>query len=198
MPQETIQLPATLESERLILRPPRKGDGEEVNRAILETLSSRQSWMPWAKTPPTLESSEEFACKAEESYKTHEEYVFQLRLKGSEELIGYVGVHPRDRDVPSFEIGYWCRLLYQGQGYVTEGVRTLTRFAFETLGANRVEIRCDTRNNASRRVAERCGYTHEAVLRHDARGADDALRNTHVFSLIREEYMERYEGSGAF
>mgnify|MGYP001954899579 CR=1 FL=1 len=40
----------------------------------------------------------------------------------------------------------------------------LTLFAFGTLQANRIEILCDTRNSASRRFAERCGYPLEAIF----------------------------------
>lgn len=187
-------LPERVETERLVLRPPRKGDGAEVCCAIQETLSSLQSWLPWAKSPPTLESSEKFACEAEENWANRKEFIFQLRLKGSEELVAYVGLHPRNGEVPSFEIGYWCRLSGQGKGYVSEGVRAVTRFAFEVMGADRVEIRCDTRNEASRRVAERCQFTHEAILRRDCRDSEEELRDTHVFALIREEFAERYGG----
>ncbi len=184
--ENEIGLLECIETERLILRPPRKGDGAEVCRAIHETLPSLQSWLPWAKNPPTPESSEKFACEAVENWAKREEFIFQLRLKGSEELAAYVGLHSRNREVPSFEIGYWCRLSAQGKGYVSEGVRAVTRFAFETLGANRVEIRCDTRNEASRRVAERCQYTLEGTLRRDCRDCEEALRDTHIFALIRE------------
>ncbi len=64
----------------------------------------------------------------------------------------------------------------------------LTRTAFEQLGANRVEIRCDVRNVRSRRVAERCGYVLEGTMRRDALATDGRLRDTLVFSLVREEY----------
>ena len=46
-----------------------------------------------------------------------------------------------------------------GHGYAREAVALLSRLAFDTLGANRVEIRCDAENTASRRVAEASGYT---------------------------------------
>ncbi|OFW77995.1 MAG: hypothetical protein A2201_12285 [Alicyclobacillus sp. RIFOXYA1_FULL_53_8] len=47
---------------------------------------------------------------------------------------------------------------------MTEAVNALTQFASDYLEANRLEIRCDPRNVASRKVAERCGYYLEAVL----------------------------------
>ena len=40
------------------------------------------------------------------------------------------------------------------QGYATEAVRGIIAFAFETLSAQRVEIRCASENRPSARVAE--------------------------------------------
>ena len=117
-----------------------------------------------------------------------------LFLKGDGTFVGSSGLHRGDWAVPKFEIGYWCRTRFEGQGYITEAVRGITRFAFETLGINRLEIRCDALNLRSRRVAERAGYCLEAELRHDAVTPDGALRNTLIFALLAEEYRQAYRG----
>ena len=49
-------------------------------------------------------------------------------------------------------------------------------FAFIHLRANRVEIRCDTRNLASARVASRAGFALEATLHHDCRDTAGTAR----------------------
>jgi RimJ/RimL family protein N-acetyltransferase len=69
-----------------------------------------------------------------------------------------------------------------------EGVAVMTKLAFETLAANRVEIRCDSRNDRSRRVAEGSGFTFEGRYRRDSLTPDGLLRDTLVFSMLREEY----------
>jgi RimJ/RimL family protein N-acetyltransferase len=79
-------------------------------------------------------------------------------LKGAETLVGSSRLHRIDWEVPKFEIGYWCRTRCSGQGYTTEAVRSIAAFAFEALEAKRVEIRCDTLNRPSARVAERAGF----------------------------------------
>jgi RimJ/RimL family protein N-acetyltransferase len=64
-------------------------------------------------------------------------------------------------------------------------VKLLTDFAFTSLGAQRVMIRCDARNTRSAAVAERLGFVREAHLRNELRThTDSELRDTLIFSLI--------------
>ena len=70
-----------------------------------------------------------------------------------------------DGEAREAELGYIVAREARGRGVATEMVRRLTRWAFEELGALRVYLLIDVDNAASQRVAERCGYTHEGVLR---------------------------------
>ncbi|MGH3087678.1 MAG: GNAT family N-acetyltransferase, partial [Rubrobacteraceae bacterium] len=92
-----------------------------------------------------------------------------------------------DWDVPRFEIGYWLRTSFTGKGYMTEAVKGIAAFAFDELGAQRVEIKCDPLNEKSVRVAKRCGFRLEAELRNNERSPSGELRNTLVYSMLPEE-----------
>jgi ribosomal-protein-serine acetyltransferase len=110
-----------------------------------------------------------------------------LTLKENGMMIGGSGLHRIDWSIPKFEIGYWARTSHAGQGYITEAVNGITRFAFETLGAQRVEIRCDVKNERSAAVARRAGFALEGTLRQDARDhISGGLRDTHIFAQVRE------------
>lgn len=177
--------PASFESERLVIRTPRPGGGAELNAAILETLDDLQPWMPWVTPVPTVGQSEEYCRGAYAKFIARSDLPLQLFLKDDVTFVGGSGLHPRDWDVPSFEIGYWCRRRFQGQGYISEAVHAITRFGFETMGANRIQIRRDADNLRSRRVAERAGYALEATLHNEARKTDGSLANTLVLARVR-------------
>jgi len=87
--------------------------------------------------------------------------------------------------VRRFEIGYWRRAGCGGCGYVTELTTALARLAFDRLDARRVELRMDDTNVASWKIAERCGFTLEAVLRGDSLTPDGAVRSTRVYARVR-------------
>jgi RimJ/RimL family protein N-acetyltransferase len=179
-----LDFPDSFETERLTIRSPMLGDGAELQAAVAETIEDLRPWMPWADHVPTVEEDEELVRKGRARFLTREDLWLLLFLKGTHSLVGGSGLHRMDWSVPSFEIGYWVRRRFAGQGYITEAVRGITRFAFETLGARRLEIRCDARNERSQGVAERAGYVLEATLRNHAVAADGSLRDTLIFARL--------------
>ncbi|BAS26528.1 GNAT family N-acetyltransferase [Limnochorda pilosa] len=179
-------IPTAFETERLLIRAPRPGDGPELNAAVLESLDDLRPWMPWADHAPSLEESERNVRHAHVRFLAREDLRLHLFLKGTETLVGGSGLHRMDWRVPKFEIGYWCRTSFQGQGYVTEAVRGICSFAFEVLGARRLEIRCDPRNERSRRVAERAGFRLEGHLHNDTVDPSGWVRDTLIYGLLPE------------
>ena len=60
--------------------------------------------------------------------------------------------------------------------------------AFETLGAVRVELRTDARNAQSRKAIEKLGAQFEGIMRAHMIMPDKALRDTAVYSIVRDEW----------
>ena len=185
-----LDFPESFESDRLTIRAPRPGDGAEINAAVRETFDDLKVWMPWAQQMPTLEESEAFVRRAQCQFLAREELTLFLFLKGTNTMVGSSGLHRIDWNIPKFEIGYWCRKRFQGQGYITESTEAITQFAFETLGAKRVEIRCDSKNVRSRRIPDRLGFKLEGALRNDSLSPSGELRDTLVFAKIKENAQE--------
>ena len=180
--------PESFETERLLIRSPLQGDGPQMHAAVNESLGELTPWMPWPKEHRTVEDSEASVRRARARFVAREDLMLLLLLKGTETLVGSSGLHRIDWSVPKLEIGYWCRTRFTGQGYVTEAVRGISAFAFETLGARRLEIRCDSRNLPSARVAERAGFRLEGELRNNELDTGGHLRDTLVYAMIPDEH----------
>jgi ribosomal-protein-serine acetyltransferase len=181
--------PEQFETERLTIRAPQAGDGAELNRAIRESWAELEAWMPWAQGEPRSEADSEARLReARARFLTRDDLWLLLFLKGTGTLVGSSGLHRINWNVPRVEIGYWVRTKYAGKGYITEAVNGITAFAFLELGAKRVEIRCDSENARSAQVARRCGFAHEATLRHDDRHhLTGALRDTLIFVRLMDD-----------
>ena len=186
-PPILMDFPESFETERLLIRSPLPGDGPEMHAAVKESLEELAPWMPWPKEHRTVEDSEASARRARVAFLERSELRLHLYLKGTETLVGSSGLHRIHWEVPKFEIGYWCRTLFTGRGYTTEAVRGIAAFAFDALGARRVEIRCDSRNLPSARVAERAGFRLEGELRNNEVATDTGLRDTLIYAMIPED-----------
>ena len=181
-----FDFPYSFETERLTLRGPLPGDGRGVREAVLESQEDLKPWMPWAMEVPSEEDYEVRVREGQLKFLAREDLWLMLLLKGTGTVIGGSGLHSIDWRVPRFEIGYWVRSSYAGQGYITEAVEGITAFAFNTLGARRLEIRCDAKNTRSAAVARRAGYVLEGTFRNDARDHFEQLRDTHVFARVAD------------
>jgi RimJ/RimL family protein N-acetyltransferase len=182
-----IDIPEEIETERLIVRIARPGEGAAVNEAIHESFAELQPWMPWAQTCPTPDETEAHGRRAHARFHAREDLTYRGWLKDTRRFVVATGLHRFDWSVPRFEIGYWVRTSLAGQGFACEAVGAMSRLAFDTLGAKRIEIRCDARNERSWRVAERCGFELEGTLRCDSRGVDGSIRDTRVYSRVTTE-----------
>ena len=179
-----LDFPDSFDTERLTLRAPRPGDAPEIVAAVTDSLNELRPWMPWAKEAPTVEGTEERLRKAAAKWITREDLLLHIYLKATSTWVGGSGLHRIQWDSRTFEIGYWVRTKFAGRGYISEAVNGITAFAFAHLKANRVEIRCDAKNDRSTAVARRCGFRLEGILRHNSLGVDGDLRDTMVFSKI--------------
>ena len=184
LPPSLIDFPDQFETDRLLLRAPRPGDGAANYEAVCETLDALRRWMDWALPEPSEELSEAFARRGAADFVTRIDLPLLLWLKDGATLVGSSGLHPHDWMVPRFEIGYWCRARFEGQGYISEAVRGISHFAFERLAARRLEIWCDARNERSARVAERAGFQLEGKLRNHMLDTRGYLRDSLVFARL--------------
>ena len=180
--------PDSFETERLFIRAPRPGDGAELYAAVAESRAELKPWMPWASEPQSPGLAEQNAIQAHADFLLRRDLRLHLYLRSDPStMVGGSGLHRIDWEVPRFEIGYWVRTRFSGQGYITEAVRGIAAFAFRELGAERLEIWCDVRNERSAAVARRVGFRHEATLRHNRRDHNGALTSAHGFGMLRDE-----------
>ncbi len=188
--------PDHFETERLLIRSPRPGDGQMLYEAVRESLEHLKPWMPWAHREISPETQEGIVREMHAHFLTRQDLPLFILRKDNGELVGGSGLHRFDWSVPRFEIGYWVRQRAQRQGFITEAVAGITHFAFSVLGAERVEIRMDDRNERSWRIAERLHFKLEGILRSDARDVNGVLRDTRVYSMIRQEWLDRQTETG--
>jgi RimJ/RimL family protein N-acetyltransferase len=158
-----------------------------VFEAVSESLAQLRRFLaslPWVASEPSVEASEAWCRNASANFIARRDMPFLVFERDTGSYLGSTGLHRPDWSVPRFEIGYWVRSSRSGKGLVTEAVQALCGEALGHLGARRLDIVTDERNAASRRVAERCGFTLDGVLRNERRGPDGVLVDTCIYSRL--------------
>jgi RimJ/RimL family protein N-acetyltransferase len=86
-------------------------------------------------------------------------------LDADECFVGLALAPEIDRQGREVELGYIVAPSARGRGVATEMLRRLTEWALAELGAMRIYLVINVDNPASERVAARCGYLREGVMR---------------------------------
>ncbi|WP_175639165.1 GNAT family N-acetyltransferase [Metabacillus schmidteae] len=181
-----IEFPSEFYTDRLLIRMPKPGDGKAVYDAIQASIDELKPWMPFAQKEQSEQETEINIRNAYVRFINREDLRLLIFLKDTGEFIASSGLHRINWDVPKFEIGYWIDTRYSGKGYITEAVQGISNFAFNELKARRIEIRCDSKNEKSRRIPERLGFTLEGIFKNDAISADGiGLRDTCIYARIK-------------
>jgi RimJ/RimL family protein N-acetyltransferase len=98
--------------------------------------------------------------------------------------LGGVSLNDIDlREHSRASIGYWLGPEGRGRGLATRSVMLLASWAFAELGLSRLELTCAPENLASQRVAERCGFQREGLLRSHM-AFKGGRRDSLVYSLL--------------
>ena len=157
----------TIETERLLIRPPQESDAYELNQAIKRSLNELQRWMPWAKDP-SLSTTKNYIVDGIEQWesKVQSDFPMIVLYKEENKIISASGYNSSSNvEVPFYEVGYWLDSSYTGRGFATELTSALTQCALSHLNAVRVQIKTQKKNIKSQNVAKRCGFEIEAILK---------------------------------
>lgn len=185
-----IPLLEELRGERIVIRLYRESDAQDLFEAVAESRDHLRPWLPFADAHQTVEESRDWIIHTMAQWELREELSMSIWEIATNRYLGGTGFAIHSWETGYFEIGYWIRASEEGHGYITEAVRLLANYAFDTLKANRLEIRCDEQNVRSAAVPRRLGFVQEGCLRNDSTKPDGSLRSTFIFSLIPGEWHD--------
>jgi ribosomal-protein-serine acetyltransferase len=158
-----------------------EADAAELHALIERNRPRLAMWMHWAQRQ-TVRDTAAFIDRAAE--KERQRRAFHRCIVAGGGIVGVVGFSTIDELNRAGAIGYWLDSRHEGQGVMTAAVAALADHAFEHLQLNRVEIRADVQNEASRAIAERLGFQLEGVARQAYRVVGDRYSDDAVYSML--------------
>ena len=185
-----------METERLILRPFRKGDEEDLYEYLKEPLVHCFVGMK-------LNSLEE-AEKAVEDRMKNDRYYFAITLKETGKVIGEIDAWPESsrpdaQDAQQKDTFSPCWMLhkdYHGKGYAYEAAGAFLDYLFREQGARRIYAYTEDYNLPSQHLCERLGMRREGLYLEYVTFINDEAgnpiyENTCQYAILKKEWEAR-------
>lgn len=104
-------------------------------------------------------------------------------------LVGIIEAFDFNQKVNMVTIGYYLAEEYWGSGIATEAVNVLLKFLFNEGNLNRVQAEVMLKNESSKKVLLKNGFTKEGILRQAAIWSGKGIVDLEIYSLLKEEYI---------
>lgn len=181
-----------LVGERVMLRPPERGDWQSWGALRGESRRFLTPWEPsWSPDSLSRAAFRRRLQRHVTDWRTDQGYSFFLFRLEDGALVGGIGLSNVRRGVAETgSLGYWIGERYARRGYMTGGLQLILSFAFDRLRLHRVEAACLPHNAPSRGLLLKSGFREEGYAREylciDGRWQDHIL-----FAILRQDWVER-------
>lgn len=178
--------PVVLEGKHVRLEPLDGHHKEGLCRAI----SDGELWNIFVTIVPHPNDIDQFLANAKSAHERGEGLAFATIDKSrNAQVAGSTRFMNANLPNKRVEIGFtFLGKTWQRSPVNTEAKLLMLTHAFETLGLNRVAFRTDYLNTASRQAILRLGAKEEGVLRNHMVMSDGRIRDTVVFSILKNEW----------
>ena len=170
--------PTELRTERLLLRPFRLSDIDDVLEYAGDPL-----WAEFYPRPYDRGSAEHMVARAVlQSWDRNAKFAMVL----DDRIVGLVDLTV-DPENQTGELGFDLARALWGQGLAAEAAVAVVDWGFREYGLAKVYARADSRNIRSRRVMEKLGMTHDGTHR-SAEFLRGARADEVIYAVLREEW----------
>jgi RimJ/RimL family protein N-acetyltransferase len=151
----------------------------EINRYLLT-----------GQVPVSAAAEAAFYGRAVTDWAAGKSYMFEIHAADDGRYIGNCGLHNVDMRHRSAEVGIFIGdTTEQNHGYGRDAIVTVTRFGFDTLGLNRIEIRSQADNERSMHLYEKLGFKPMGRLR-EATFTFGHFVDEAIFDMLASEWRE--------
>ncbi|QLG45179.1 GNAT family N-acetyltransferase [Costertonia aggregata] len=142
--------------------------------------------------PKTLEQnltpdlSDYFVEKKVKQFNKKEEFLFILKEPENRTVVGMVFIKNIDWEIKQAELAYCIGYQYEGKGWTTQAVNTLSNHAFGSLGLTTLQIIVHKTNVGSVKVAQKNGYTWQRTLENEHTPPGENPLDMELYELYNE------------
>lgn len=169
---------------------------ENLHASFAESDPMGKVWTYLGYGP--FESPEAFAEWLKEKEASRDPWFYAFIRRDTGKACGMGAFMRCDAGNGVIEIGHiWMAPALQRTREATEAIYLMIRHCFDDLGVRRLEWKCDALNAASRRAAERFGFTFEGIFRQHmiVKGRN---RDTAWYAMLDKDWHRVHAGFEAW
>jgi len=174
----------TLFTSRLRIRPARMSDAQDLFDYSQDPEVARHVLWDAHQSIHQTRAYIRFLLK---QYRSGQPGSFVIEMAKDSKVIGTIGFMWCQHENCSAEIGYSLSRNYWNQGIMSEALRAVLQFGFETLRLNRIEAQHESDNPASGRVMAHVGMRHEGHLRQRIYNKGRFV-DVELYAILREDF----------
>lgn len=157
---------------------------EEIFLTIQRERSYLETWLPFVHSTKKLADTETFIKSIANQTTEKKDEVYSIWFKNK--FAGLIGFKETDWINQKTELGYWLSEKMQGKGIATKCVEKLTRYAFQKLRLNRVQIKTAVGNSKSSAIPKRLGFCFEGIERAGEKHNQKFI-DLEIYSLLKKD-----------
>jgi len=163
--------------------------------ALVDLLSGADATRFGSDDSVTEVAVQQLIERAARERATGHSFTYAITTGTARTPVGLIQVRRLD---PAFEVGEWeCTVApaARGTGVFVEAVRLAGSFAFDTVGARRLETRVLLQNGRGNTALRKLGAVQEGILRRSIRRNGEYVDQV-LWSLLKEDWGEHWISTG--
>ena len=163
--------------------------------SLLASLTTGEVARFISSPPSTVEGFEQFIARTQQQRAAGQHVCFAVVPRGSETAIGLFQIRALEPGFRNAEWGFAIDAHFWGTGVFLEGAKLAVDFAFQVVGAHRLEARASAENGRGNGALRKIGAVEEALLRRSFL-RDGAYHDQVLWTIVRDDWQDAPPLSG--
>jgi RimJ/RimL family protein N-acetyltransferase len=178
--------PLRIESPRLFIRTYRISDAKNLFHLVDANKDLLSDYFPMTvENNTSVMAKRQYIIERNSERKSGKSLFAGIFLKGHEILIGQICAKDINWRVPKCEMGYFLDKNYFGKGFGLEASLLFSDYCFEKLNIEKITLKIEPKNIASKKLAEKCLFERIGISKNDFRSTDGRLMDCEIWEKIK-------------
>ncbi|GGK31115.1 ribosomal-protein-amino-adic N-acetyltransferase [Yeosuana aromativorans] len=174
-------------SDTFYVEPLNFDDALNLNKLLVSNTEHFKRYLPKTLSENrTLESTKSYIFKRDGYMKSKLEYTFTIKDKHSKNIAGLIILKAIDWDKKKAELAYCIGKPFEGKGWMSEAIQATSRFAFQELKLEKLQIISHKSNMASIKVAVKNNFVWQKTLKEEFTPIGEAPLDMELYELFAQ------------